>query len=177
MKKETIFSGRKVRLSVADVEMPDGSVVSREIVEHPGAVVILPLFDDGTVLLEDHYRFIVAGNLIEAPAGTLDPGEDPCDCAHRELAEETGLVAGELIPLGAFYSSPGVMTEIMYAYLARRLTRGRPALESDEFLKPVEVPLEEALRWAASGRIKGAKTIAALFLASLYLENREGSQP
>jgi len=169
MKREIIFKGRKVRLVLVDVKMPGGRVAPRELVEHPGAVVVLPLFDDGRVLLEDHYRFAVGGNLIEAPAGTLEPGEDPAECARRELAEETGLVAGELVHLGDFYSSPGVLTELMHAYLARRLTRGPRQLEEDELLEPLEITLDEAIDWTASGKIRDAKTIAVLFLARDYL--------
>jgi ADP-ribose pyrophosphatase len=175
MKKETVFEGRKVRLVLADVTMPNGRTARRELVEHPGAVVVLPLFDDGKILLEDHYRFAVGGNLIEACAGTLEPGEDPAECARRELAEETGLVAGELTHLGDFYSSPGVLTELMHAYLARRLTRGPRKLEEDEVLEPLELPFDEAIDWAASGKIRDAKTIAVLFLAQRYLRKGQGA--
>lgn len=168
--KDLIFEGRKIRLVLAEEKLPSGRVMRREVVEHPGAVVVLPLFDNGNVLLEDHYRFAIGGNLIEAVAGTLGPGEDPAECAHRELAEETGLVAGELIHLGDFYSSPGVMTELMHSYLARRLERRQRQLEEDEVLEPVEVPLDEAVQWARTGRIKDAKTIATLFLALGFLK-------
>jgi ADP-ribose pyrophosphatase len=171
MKKELIFKGRKVNLYVADVETGSGRVAKREIVEHPGAVVVLPLLENGSVVLEDHYRFAVEERLLEAPAGTLDPGEDPFEAAARELLEETGLTAKEMVKLGEFYSSPGVMTELMHAYLARELTRGEKHLEEDEDLETVEMPLEQALEYAANGRIKDAKTIATLFLAKDFIEN------
>jgi len=174
VKKEVIFEGRKIRLVVAQVELPDGRTASREVVEHRGAVVILPLFDDGKVLLENHYRFAVGGYLIEAPAGTLEEREDPAECARRELAEETGLVASEMVHLGDFYSSPGVLTELMHAYLATGLRRGHPRLEEGEVLEPVEVQFEEAVRWALAGKIRDAKTIAALFLAEDRVRGGQG---
>jgi ADP-ribose pyrophosphatase len=168
--KTLVFEGRKVSVFKADVKMPSGKTVSREIVAHRGAVAILPLLQDGKVVLEDHYRFVIATELLEVPAGTLDEGEDPAAAARRELEEETGLVAGELIPLGSFYTSPGVLSELMYAYLARHLVRGRRALEDDETIDIVEVPLDEAVQYALSGRIRDAKTIATLFLAQDFLK-------
>lgn len=170
MARELIFEGRKIRLFLAEETLPNGKVVRREVVEHPGAVVVLPLFDDGRVLLEDHYRFAIGGNLLEAVAGTLSPGEDPAACARRELLEETGLVAEELIPLGSFYASPGVMTEVIHTYLARGLARRERHLEEDEVLEPVEAPFGEALEWAVSGKIRDGKTIATLFLAKAWLD-------
>lgn len=175
MKKELIFEGKKVRLSLAEVRLPNGRLVEREIVEHNGAAVILPLFDDGVVLLENHYRFGVDGYILELPAGTLDPGEDPAVCARRELAEETGLDAARLDHLATFYTSPGILTEAMHAFLARDLTRGEPRLEDDEVLEPVEIPFDEALRMVVDGRICDAKTIAALFLADAFLKREKGS--
>lgn len=175
MKKDLIFKGRKVTLSVAEVTMPSGLVVERELVEHPGAVAVLPMFDDGTIVLEDHYRYAVEGNLLEVPAGTLDEGENPSLCARRELAEETGISAEEMTPLGTFYMSPGVLSEEMHAFLARGLTRGEARLEDDESLEIVEMPFEKALELAESGRIRDAKTISTLFLAERFLaaENRQ----
>lgn len=173
VKKELIYRGRKVDFYVADVTMPSGKVVRREIVEHPGAVVVVPLLDDGSVVLEDHYRFVIGGDLLEVPAGTLDPGEEPLAAAARELAEETGLAAKEMISLGAFYSSPGVMNELMYAYLARGLSRGERKLEEDEALSTVEMPFEKALELAATGGIRDAKTIATLYLAREFLEREK----
>jgi ADP-ribose pyrophosphatase len=173
MKKELIHKGRKLDFYLVEVEMPSGKVVRRELVEQPGAVVILPLLDNGNVVLEDHYRFAIDGNLLEAPAGTLEPGEEPLKAAHRELAEETGLVAREMIELGRFYTRPGVSSEFMYAYLARGLSKGEQNLEDDEALVTLEMPFEDALARAAAGGIPDAKTIATLFLAREFLASEK----
>jgi len=172
MKKELIFKGRKVSFYVADVKTRSGKVAKREVVDHPGAVVILPLLDDSSVVLEEHYRFAIDKTLLEAVAGTLDPGEDPGEAAARELLEETGLKAEQWTKLGEFYSSPGVMTELMHVYLARHISRGERHLEEDEELETVEMPLDQALEYAANGRIRDAKTIAALFLAREFIEKK-----
>ena len=165
MDRRLIFKGRKISLFLAEERLPNGRTVQREVVEHPGAVVVLPILPDGRVLLENHYRFAVGGNLIEAVAGTLQPGEDPVECAKRELLEETGFVAEEIVHLGDFYSSPGVMTELMRAFVAKGLRKAERRLEDDEILEPFEVPFDEAVKWARCGKIKDAKTIAVLFLA------------
>ncbi len=165
MPRKTIFEGRKFRLTSGEVTLPDGSIANREIVEHPGAVVVLPLLTGGRALFEEHYRASVGEWLLELPAGTLEEGEDPADCARRELAEETGFEAGELVHLGSFYTSPGVMTERMHAYLATDLTAGAAKPEADEVMKIVEIPFEEALGMARIGKIEDAKTIVTLFLA------------
>ena len=115
--------------------------------------------------------------VVVADGETLDPGEDPLDCAFRELAEETGLKAGRMEHLATFYTSPGIVTEAMHSYLARDLEEGSAALEEDEVLVPVKIPFEEALSMAASGRLKDAKTIATLFLADAYLRREKESAP
>lgn len=176
MSRRLIFEGKKVRLAVEEVELPGGRRVEREIVEHPGACVVLPMRENGAVVLESHYRFTIGQWLLEAPAGTLERGEDPAAAAARELAEETGLAAREIVPLGRFYSSPGVMTELMYAYLARGLESRPDALEEDEVLTVVEMPFEEALAKAADGGIRDAKTIATLFLAKSYLDRERSGK-
>lgn len=162
---------------MGEVVLPNGRSVQRELIEHPGAAVVMPLFDDGRVLFEDHYRASVGGNLLELPAGTLEPGEEPLECARRELAEETGLSAREFIHLATFYSSPGILTERMYCYLARGLSAGEANLEDGEVIEPVEIPLDEALEMAASGGLEDAKTIATLFLADAFLKRESGRRP
>ncbi len=172
--KKTIYQGQKIRVTLDNVALPDGTRHTREMVEHPGAVVVLPLLDDGRVVLERHYRACIGAALLELPAGTLEADEDPCECAGRELTEETGLVAKEIVHLATFYTSPGVLTEKMHCYLARGLSRGRPALEAGEVITPVEMPFAEVLEMAATGRIEDVKTIAAIFIADSFLERERG---
>lgn len=150
---------RVVRLTTAG---RDGQEQSREIVRHPGAVVILPLADDGRVGLIRNRRAAVGGELIELPAGTLEPDENPEKAAHRELAEETGFRAGSMELLTSFYSSPGILDEQMHLYLATGLEAGPPSPEPDEQIQLLLTPWDEAVQMARDGRIRDAKTLAGL---------------
>lgn len=141
-----------------------GGLKTREIVRHPGAVVILPLLDDGRVCLIRNYRISVKQTLIELPAGTLEPGEDPILNAERELAEETGYRAAKLEQLHAFYLSPGILDERMHLFLATGLTAGETAREAGEEIENLVVPWDEAVQMAVDGRIQDAKSIVGLLL-------------
>jgi ADP-ribose pyrophosphatase len=142
---------------------PDGRMHARETVQHPGAVVVLPLLEDGRVSLIRNYRSAVDQTLIELPAGTLEPNEDPLQTARRELEEETGFQAAVIEPLCQFFMSPGILNERMHAFLATELTAGPARLEAGEQIEPCLVPWSEALAMAEDGRIQDAKTIAVLF--------------
>ena len=124
----------------------------------------MPILDDGRVCLLRNYRVAVDETLIELPAGTLEPGEDPAEAARRELAEETGYRAGEIEFLAEFFTSPGLLDERMYLYLATSLTPGPMALEPGEDIEPLVCAFDEALAMARDGRIRDGKTIAALLL-------------
>ncbi len=140
----------------------DGEKLPRQIVQHPGAVVILPLLPDGRVVLIDNYRVAVEETLLELPAGTLEPDEDPVDTAYRELAEETGYRAGSMERLVQFFSSPGILTEQMYLFLASELQAGAMSPEKGEQIRPRIVAWEEALSMAGDGRIHDAKTLVGI---------------
>jgi ADP-ribose pyrophosphatase len=140
----------------------DGKPHSREIIRHPGAVTVIPLLDDGRVCLVENYRVAVGETLIELPAGTLEPGEDPRECAARELQEETGYRAQRVELLHAFYLSPGILDERMHLFLATGLTPGDPAREAGEQIKNLIVPWDEALNLVHTRRIQDAKTIVGL---------------
>jgi ADP-ribose pyrophosphatase len=142
----------------------------REIVRHPGAVVILPLLDDGRVCLIRNFRISVNQTLIELPAGTLEPGEEPIENAARELSEETGYRAVRLQKLHAFYLSPGILDERMHLFLATGLTAGETAREPGENIDNLVVPWDEALRMAVDGRIHDAKSIVGLLLVDRLLK-------
>jgi ADP-ribose pyrophosphatase len=165
IEKQIVFKGRKVRVEVDRVEDEETQKeVSWEVVVHPGAVVVLPVMDDGRVLMIRNHRYSVHQVLIELPAGTLEKGEDPMNCAGRELLEETGYLAGKLQRIGAFYSSPGVLTEKLYAFAAYHLERKSTALEEDEEIEIMPVLFDDALKMIDTAEIMDAKTIATLLM-------------
>jgi ADP-ribose pyrophosphatase len=164
MPRHTVHKGRKIEVQLDVSQAPDGREVRRDVVLHPGAVVVLPLLADGRVCLLRNYRFVIDQTLWEVPAGTLEPGEPVEHAAVRELAEETGYSAGLWRKLGVFYPSPGVLSEAMHVFVARDLTPGPARPEADEQLEPVLVPWDEALRMATDGRIHDLKTVAVLLL-------------
>ena len=159
---ESLFEGRRFRVVRLRELMPDGSEHVREVVRHPGAVAVLPLLNDGRVCLVRNYRAAVDEVLLELPAGTLEPGEDPAETARRELAEETGYRAGRIDPLASFYMSPGILDERMHLFAARSLVAGPTALEAGEQIEPVLVTWEDALAMTSDGRIHDAKTLVGL---------------
>jgi ADP-ribose pyrophosphatase len=140
----------------------DGSIHSRDTVQHPGAVAILPLLDDGRVCLIRNFRIAVGKTLIELPAGTLEAGEQPEDTAARELAEETGYLASGIEPLREFTMSPGILNERMHLFVARGLRPGPTAREPGETIQNIEVSWAEAMRMVDSGEIEDAKTLVGL---------------
>ena len=140
----------------------DGRRHQREIVQHPGAVTILPMVDEHHVCLIRNARVAVGKVLIELPAGTLEAGEDPALAARRELAEETGYLAESLAPLRQFYLSPGILDERMHVFVATGLTPGPAALEPGEDIEPFVISWQEAMAMVHDGRIEDAKTLVAL---------------
>lgn len=142
LKSEYVYEGRVIRLRVDQVELPDGRGAVREVMEHPGASVIVPIDTDGNVRLVRQYRDAIGCQLLEVPAGKLDHGEEPEECACRELREELGLVAGRMTLLTSFYSSPGFCDEILHVYLAEDLTQEEEDHDHEEFIEPERRPLE-----------------------------------
>lgn len=161
---ETLLTARKFRVERREYVIPGVGPVSRELVVHPGAVLILPLLTPDEVVMIHNYRFSVGIELLELPAGTLEPGEDPAVCAARELEEETGCVGGRLEPLGRFYTSPGFTDEIMHVFVATGLKATAPRPEATEQIRVTILPLVNALAAADDGRIMDGKTIAALHM-------------
>jgi len=170
LSSEYVYKGRVIRLRVDQVELPDGHRTIREVMEHPGAAVIVPVDGEGTVHLVRQYRDAIGQQLLEVPAGKLDPGEDPADCARRELREELGLTAGKLIRLTAFYSSPGFCDEILHVFLAEELTHGEEDSDHEEFIEPEQRPLDplpELLQ-----ELRDGKSIIGVMLAHRELAGR-----
>jgi ADP-ribose pyrophosphatase len=164
---EQLLSGRFLHVKRDTVRLPDGSQASREYVVHPGAVVVVPLLDDGQVVLERQFRYPVGQVMIELPAGKLDAGEDPLLCGLRELREETGYTASEWAYAGQMHLAIAYSTEIIHIYFARGLTLGQRQLDAGEFLDVFTAPCEQLLDWCADGTITDAKTLTcALHLAN-----------
>jgi ADP-ribose pyrophosphatase len=163
--RSKLFSGLVVDIEQFDVRIGGKGWHTYQVVRHPGGVGVLPLHDDGTVTLIRQLRPAVGGTLLEIPAGRLHPGEKPSACGKREMAEETGLSARKLVPLGRFYPSPGVFDEVIHLFLGTGLSQGDASPEQYEEIETVRMPMEEALRLAATGEIRDGKTIAALLRA------------
>jgi ADP-ribose pyrophosphatase len=167
--RQTIYSGRILKLHLDEVELPEGKTVSREVVEHGGGVAILASADGVNLLLVRQYRHPVGRELLELPAGKLEAGESPAACAMRELEEETGYRAKQVRQLGCFYPSPGYTSEALYLYAAQGLVPTAQHLDEDEMLSVVTLPISEALAACRDGRILDAKTALAIHL---WLEER-----
>lgn len=152
-----------------DVTLPNGSRTELAMVRHPGSTAVVPLFDDGTVLMERQYRHAVGRYLLEIPAGTMEPGESPRTCAARELEEETGYIAEQFVQLSQVDIIPAYSDEKIHVFLARGLKRSEQKLDKDEIIEIVKYPFEETLELIEQGQISDALTILALQRAWFYL--------
>lgn len=166
-----IYTGKVVTLNVDTVPLPNGVTVDLEIVRHPGASAVVPLKEDGTVVLIRQFRHAAGGFIYEIPAGKLSPGEEPLACADRELEEEIGYRAGSFELLSTIFTAPGFTDEVIHIYKATGLMKGRQQLDRDEVLEVVEMPLCEAVMMIRTGTIRDAKTIVGL--QAVYI-GREG---
>jgi 8-oxo-dGTP pyrophosphatase MutT (NUDIX family) len=170
------FQGCIVEVSLGRCTLPNGHAVELEVIHHPGGAAVVALDTQGRVCLLYQYRPVAENWLWELPAGKIDLPEEPLNTARRELIEEAGVSARQWQPLGAVYSSPGIFTEIIHLYLATDLQPEAQALEHGELLEVHWVPLQQALEWAASGRICDAKTLIGLFRAAAILQSPESQQ-
>lgn len=168
-----VYDGRAVRLRVDTVRMPSGRETMREIVEHSDCVAIIAVDDKDNVLLVNQFRKSVEKELLEIPAGGIEPGEDPEDCVRRELREETGFLPRKVERLGGFYSSPGYCTEYLHLYLATDLVSSPLQAEDSENIRLGRVPLKQVPGLIASGAICDAKSIAGLLT---FLEYRKSAK-
>jgi ADP-ribose pyrophosphatase len=165
---KNIYTGIVVNLHVDTVTLPNGLTVDLEVVRHPGAAAVVPVKDDGRVILIRQFRHAAGGFIYEIPAGKLHPGEDPTVCARRELEEEIGYRAGTLELLASIFTAPGFTDEVIHIYKGTGLSAGRQQLDRDEVLEVVEMSLPEAIRMIKNGEIRDAKSIVGL--QTVYLQ-------
>jgi ADP-ribose pyrophosphatase len=164
---ELLFKGNFLHAKRDTVRLPDGKSATREYVVHPGAVVVVPLLDDGRVVLERQYRYPIERVMTEFPAGKLDAGEDPLVCGQRELLEETGYSAREWARAGAMHLAVAYSTEIIHIYFARGLSLGDRQLDHGEFLDVITATPDELFAWCRDGTVSDAKTLTC----TLWLQN------
>ena len=168
IRSEECFAGRKFRVVVDEFEREDGQRYARDIVVHPGAAAILAQPSPGELLLLEHYRYAIRRTILEIPAGCLEPGEPPEACARRELAEETGYVAGRWQELVAFHPSQGILTERLHVFFASDLAPGAVDLDVGEILKPVVLGVDDVVERIRTGQIEDGKTMIAVLFARQF---------
>lgn len=164
IKTEQIFTGKIVSLQVDDVLLPNGKTSKREIIKHPGAVAIIALTAENKIVLVEQFRKALERTIVEIPAGKLEEGEDPTVCAIRELEEETAYTCEKIEWLMSFYTSPGFANEIIHLYIATNLTKKHHPLplDDDEFVRVIELTLDEAIQYVKDQKIYDAKTAYAI---------------
>jgi ADP-ribose pyrophosphatase len=161
-KRHRIYTGKAVSFSADQIILPDGKKASREYMEHPGAVAVLPFVDRERIVLVKQYRFPIREVTLELPAGKLDKGESPASCVRRELAEETGYRAGKIRKIAAFWPTSAFSNEIIHIFVAEDLTPAKMSPDEDEFIETRVMPFKQALEWIRTGKIKDSKTVIAL---------------
>lgn len=167
-----IFKGNVITVRVDEVLLPNKKKSTREIVEHSGAVCIVPITDDGFVYMVKQYRYAFNSIVLEIPAGKLDNGEKPDQAARRELEEEVGVTCNELIYIGEYHPSVAILTEVIHMYIAKDIKSSKQNLDDDEFLEVVKYPIEKIVNMIISGEIKDGKTIAAILKAYHILKEK-----
>lgn len=163
--KKQIYSGKIINVDLLTVTLPNGKKASREIVTHPGASVVIPISDNGELYMVRQYRKPVEKELLELPAGKLDPNESPEDCAARELKEETGLEAGNIKHVISIHSTPGFSNEVLHMFAAMGLKEGKACADEDEFITSEKFKIDKLISMVLNHKITDAKTIIGILLA------------
>lgn len=167
LSEKTLFEGNILKLRVDTVQLPNGKQATREVVAHPGAVAVVPVTDDGKIVLVRQYRYPIGQIMLEIPAGKLDAGEAPEACAQRELSEETGFTAGQLTKITSIYTTPGFSDEIIHLYLAKNLKKAEQHLDEDEFINVECCSPQQVKKLIAQGEINDAKSLVGLLMAGV----------
>lgn len=168
MESEAVYNGKIINVRVDTIQI-NGRKTIREVVTHNGSAAILPIIDN-TIIMEKQYRYPIGKELVEIPAGTMEDGEKPEECAARELVEETGYRAGSLRPLGRCYMTPGYCTELMHIFLATDLAKvEHHEIDADESISLVSISVDDAVRMIVNGEIEDAKTVCAILM---YVQSR-----
>ncbi|PWN05906.1 NUDIX domain-containing protein [Rhodohalobacter mucosus] len=171
IRSKNVFDGVLLDVYVDEVRLPDGSTSTRDWIKHPGASAVVPVFEDGTVMLLKQYRYPPRRIFAEVPAGKLDPGESPETTAKRELTEESGLICSNLVKTGEFYPAIGYADELIHIYAAWGFAEQQQKSDDDEFLITYRIPYSEALRMVREGEIMDGKTICSLIKTWLWWED------
>ncbi len=167
IESEIIYTGKKIKIQVDHITLKSGHKYKREIVVHPGAVVMIPVDNQGRILLVKQWRRASGRVLIELPAGTLDNNEDPRECAQRELQEEIGYKAGKLTSLGGFFSAPGYSTEYLHLFLAEDLSESQLQPDENEEIEILPLTPAEALKMVENNGIRDAKSVVGIYRYNL----------
>lgn len=174
--ERTVFEGSFLRVSRAEVELPNGSHCTLDVIRHPGASAVVPFLDEDRVLLLRQFRYAAGGWLYEVPAGKLDPGESPETCARRELEEEAGQRAGRLVPFGSIWTTPGFTDERIHLFAAFELEGVEQRLGQDEVIELVPMALDEAVERVFAGELPDAKSALAILHAARHLGRLGGAR-
>lgn len=170
--KNHIYTGKIIELEHLTVTLPDGSQSTRDIVRHPGASVIIPIDENGDIYMVKQYRKPIEKVSLELPAGKLDKGEEPIECAKRELKEETGLTAKNIKLLFSIHSTPGFSDEVLHLYLATGLEIGEACADEDEFITSKKYKLEQLIEMIYNHEITDAKSIIGIMSAERYISGK-----
>ncbi|MBR3001877.1 MAG: NUDIX hydrolase [Oscillospiraceae bacterium] len=171
---DKVYSGKLLNIYRDTVLLENGNTSVREIAKHPGGVCVAALEDDGSLWFVRQYRYAVGDDVLELPAGKLEPGEDPDDAIVRELKEETGCTADSIIKVSASFPSPGYTSEVLHLYIARGLHHGDQHLDEDEDLDAFRIPLADAVKMVMNGEIRDSKTQTLILMAEKILNTERG---